>query len=73
MGNWEDTAKESKKRWETNADFWDERMGEHSNQFHREIIRPDTEKLLNIKHGDKVLDMQVTYKFNWQDRSCVLW
>lgn len=57
MDNWGDMAEKSKKRWETNADFWDERMGEHSNQFHREIIRPDTEKLLNVGHGDKVLDI----------------
>ena len=57
MGNWGDMAEESKKRWEINADFWDERMGAHSNRFHREIIRPDTERLLNIKNGDKVLDI----------------
>jgi 2-polyprenyl-3-methyl-5-hydroxy-6-metoxy-1,4-benzoquinol methylase len=57
MSSWNKITEESKKRWETNADFWDERMGEHSNRFHREIIRPDTEKLLNVKQGDKVLDI----------------
>jgi hypothetical protein len=31
MGNWKETSDESKRRWEANADFWDEKMGEHSN------------------------------------------
>lgn len=57
MSNWGTTTEESKQRWETNADFWDERMGEHSNRFHREIIRPCTEELLDVKKGDKILDI----------------
>jgi len=57
MSNWAATTEESKKRWENNADFWDERMGEHSNRFHREIVRPFTEKLLNVKAGEEILDI----------------
>lgn len=57
MVDWSETNEESKKRWETNADFWDGRMGNESNRFHREIVRPDTEKMLSIKQGDKVLDI----------------
>ncbi|OEC85628.1 MULTISPECIES: class I SAM-dependent methyltransferase [Methanobacterium] len=57
MSNWADTVDESKKRWEKNADFWDNKMGEYSNQFHREIIRPETERLLSISPEDKVLDI----------------
>lgn len=57
MSNWIDTVDESKNRWEQNSDFWDEKMGEESNRFHREIIRPETERLLSIKEGDKVLDI----------------
>lgn len=57
MSNWIDTTEESKKRWEVNADFWDEKMGNESNQFHREIVRPDTERMLSIKTGDRVLDI----------------
>lgn len=57
MSNWGTTTDESKKRWETNADFWDERMGEHSNRFHREIVRPSTEVLLDVNEGEKVLDI----------------
>jgi 2-polyprenyl-3-methyl-5-hydroxy-6-metoxy-1,4-benzoquinol methylase len=57
MSNWATTTDESKKRWETNADFWDERMGEYSNRFHREIIRPSTEILLNVNIGEEILDI----------------
>lgn len=57
MSNWIETSEESKNRWETNADFWDERMGNDSNQFHREIVRPDTERMLSIEHGERVLDI----------------
>lgn len=57
MANWKDTTEESKRRWERNADFWDEYMGENSNQFHREIIRPDTEALLDAQPGERILDI----------------
>jgi len=43
--------------WEANAQFWDEKMGDESNTFHRELVRPHTEKLLNIKNGDFILDI----------------
>ncbi|MCL1803721.1 MAG: class I SAM-dependent methyltransferase [Eubacteriaceae bacterium] len=42
--------------WETNADFWDERMGDASNAFHREVVRPQTELLLDVHAGDLVLE-----------------
>jgi len=57
MSNWATTTDESRIRWETNADFWDEKMGEHSNRFHREIVRPSTELLLDIKKGEEILDL----------------
>lgn len=57
MSNWTTTTDESKKRWEKNADFWDERMGEDSNRFHREIIRPSTEELLDVNEGEEILDI----------------
>ncbi|WP_347488689.1 class I SAM-dependent methyltransferase [Desulfoscipio sp. XC116] len=43
--------------WETNAAFWDERMGDESNDFHRDLVRPHTEELLDIRQGDLVLDI----------------
>jgi 2-polyprenyl-3-methyl-5-hydroxy-6-metoxy-1,4-benzoquinol methylase len=48
---------DSLQAWEINADFWDAKMGDESNFFHRSIVRPDTETLLNIKTGDYVLDI----------------
>lgn len=43
--------------WETNAEFWDDFMGEESNHFHRDLVRPFTEKLLDVKAGDLILDI----------------
>lgn len=52
-----DTNTESRFAWEENADFWDSKMGDESNYFHREIVRPHTEELLDITLGDLVLDI----------------
>ena len=49
--------KDSLVAWETNADFWDDYMGCESNSFHRDLVRPNTERLLNIKKEDFVLDI----------------
>lgn len=43
--------------WETNAEFWDNKMGDESNFFHRVIVRPNVEKLLEINKDDLVLDI----------------
>ncbi len=43
--------------WEENAEFWDEQMGDESNYFHRDIVRPTVEKLLSINKEDLVLDI----------------
>jgi len=42
--------------WNANAGFWDSRMGE-GNDFHKMLIEPIQLKLLNIKAGDKILDI----------------
>lgn len=42
--------------WDTNADFWNERMGE-GNSFHNSLVRPSMEKLLALKSGEKLLDI----------------
>ena len=57
MNNFDETTEESRSRWETNADCWDARMGDHSNHFHRNIVRPHTEELLDTRVGDLVLDI----------------
>jgi len=57
MGSWSSTTDESKKRWEQNADYWDEKMGEHSNRHFRELVCPDTERFLSVTAREKVLDI----------------
>lgn len=57
MSEWKELNEESKSRWNENAGFWDDYMGDESNQFHREIIRPHTEKLMDIKAGQSILDI----------------
>lgn len=47
--NWKEYISDSIKRWDENADFWDNYMGDEDNQFHRELIRPNTINLLKIK------------------------
>jgi len=42
--------------WNAIAEFWDSRMGE-GNDFHKMLIEPIQLKLLNIKAGDKILDI----------------
>src|SRR5690606_24290267 len=54
---WKDLIRESQERWEQNAEHWDDYMGEESNRFHRELIRPYTEKLLNVRTDQTILDI----------------
>ncbi len=54
MADFKDNGIES---WETNAEFWDEQMGDESNYFHCDIVRPNVEKLLEINENDLVLDI----------------
>jgi 2-polyprenyl-3-methyl-5-hydroxy-6-metoxy-1,4-benzoquinol methylase len=42
--------------WNSNAEFWDSRMGE-GNPFHKTLIEPAQLKLLNVKSGDRILDI----------------
>ncbi|MBI4201986.1 MAG: class I SAM-dependent methyltransferase [Chloroflexi bacterium] len=44
------------RRWDTNAEFWDDRFGE-GNDFQRVLIGPATERLLALKPGEHVLDI----------------
>lgn len=57
MYEFNETTEESRKRWEANADYWDERMGKESNFFHCSIVRPHTEELLDVRKGDLILDI----------------
>jgi 2-polyprenyl-3-methyl-5-hydroxy-6-metoxy-1,4-benzoquinol methylase len=42
--------------WDRNADFWHARMGD-GNEFHRVLIGPAQERLLNLQPGEDVLDV----------------
>ena len=42
--------------WNQNALFWDERMGE-GNSFHKTLIEPTQERLLNVCAGQRILDL----------------
>ncbi|MFK7968986.1 MAG: class I SAM-dependent methyltransferase [Bacteroidia bacterium] len=48
---------ENKAIWEANADYWDARMGIKGNDWHSTLISPITVRLLNMKPGDKLLDV----------------
>ena len=52
-----DINNQSRCLWDELAADWDKRMGDESNSFHREIIRPSTLKLLNPQKGEHVLDV----------------
>lgn len=43
--------------WQENAAFWDDNMGDNSNFFHCDIVRPKTDELMDIKPNDLVLDI----------------
>ena len=45
-------TEESKKIWEKNAQFWDDAMGDESNEFHREVVRPKVTELLSPDPSD---------------------
>ncbi len=48
--------REVRQIWERNAAFWDEYMGE-GGVFQRALIGPATERLLDLKPGERVLDI----------------
>jgi len=48
---------ENKRIWDANSCIWDEFMGEDGNEWHKELIAPETERLLNLKKDDRLLDI----------------
>ena len=50
-------TEESKKIWEKNAQFWDNAMGDESNEFHREVVRPKVTELLSPNPEDYIFDI----------------
>lgn len=51
------SREDSLRAWEANAGFWDSYMGDCSNDFHREVVRPGVSELLGFQPGDFILDI----------------
>src|SRR5215831_13983752 len=51
-----DLVGESRDIWDQNARWWDAKMGE-GNDWHRLLIAPAVEKLLEIQPGESVLEL----------------
>ena len=43
--------------WEANAAYWDDYMGNESNFFHNDLVRPKTDELLQLTKDDYILDI----------------
>ena len=52
----ENIRSEVRRIWNTNASYWDSRMNE-GNAFHRVLLLPALERLLELKKGQRVLEV----------------
>ncbi|WP_414623051.1 class I SAM-dependent methyltransferase [Calothrix sp. CCY 0018] len=48
---------QTREAWNATAKVWDERMGDEGNDFYRVLVRPAIEKLLQLKPGQRILDV----------------
>lgn len=48
---------QTREAWNATAQVWDEKMGDEGNDFHRYLVRPAIEKLLQLKPEQKILDI----------------
>ena len=55
--DWPELAEEAQSRWNQNAAFWDDYMGDKNNTFHNFLVRPAMERLMTVQPGDRVLDI----------------
>jgi 2-polyprenyl-3-methyl-5-hydroxy-6-metoxy-1,4-benzoquinol methylase len=56
QGQMDALNQEVRDSWNQNAPFWDERMGE-GNSFHKALIEPTQERLLDVCAGQRILDI----------------
>ena len=56
MGRVQDENLETRRAWDHNARFWDQRMGE-GNEFFETLVWPATERLLDPRPGERILDV----------------
>ena len=54
-GEFPEHGDDNRRRWDANARWWDDRIGD-GNEFQTVLIEPSTERLLDIHAGDVVLD-----------------
>jgi 2-polyprenyl-3-methyl-5-hydroxy-6-metoxy-1,4-benzoquinol methylase len=54
---WLEFNPEVEDSWNQNAAFWDDYMGAEGNDWHKFLIRPATERLLEIQPNEVVLDI----------------
>ena len=47
---------ETRQAWNTNATFWDERMGDTGNDFVNQLVWPAVQRLLDLRRGEAILD-----------------
>lgn len=52
-----DLNRRAREQWDAKAEFWDVLHGYDGNQFHKQLVGPSAEKLLNITDGARVLDV----------------
>lgn len=43
--------------WETNAEFWDNGIGEHGNKYWKVLQLPALKRMICVKPGSKALDL----------------
>jgi len=48
---------EGRELWNSKAEFWDNLHGDEGNSFHRTLISPSVERLLDLQQGERVLDI----------------
>jgi 2-polyprenyl-3-methyl-5-hydroxy-6-metoxy-1,4-benzoquinol methylase len=55
--NLRDLNARARQQWDAKASFWDTLHGYEGNQFHQTLVGPSAESLLDIKAGERVLDV----------------
>lgn len=55
--NGEDAVAQTRAVWDAKAEHWDARHGDEGNRFHQALVGPACERLLDIRPGERVLDV----------------
>lgn len=48
---------DANRRWDAKAEWWDALMGYEGNEFHRTVVGPPLEQLLQLRAGESALDV----------------